>query len=259
VASLRELQTQFADALTSGNGDLVAPYVVANGIDPARRVGIYANNRRANFLATLESTFPVLARLAGSDWLRQSGNAYLRSFPPRSGNLHYVGEHYAGFLERELGDTSHAYFADVARLEWAYQEVLVAAEPGALDLASLAGVAPEQQDAIVFALSPAARLVRSMYPLLAIWKANQPDAADDGRTIRLDEGPSLLLVIRRRDHVELRELPVGAFEFLAAIARSHTLETAAAAATQADPSFDLAASLTRLVQLGAITDWSTSR
>ena len=107
--------------------------------------------------------------------------------------------------------------------------------------------------------SPAARLVRSVYPLLAIWKANQPDAADDGRTIRLDEGPSLLLVIRRSDHVELRELPVGEFEFLAAVARSHTLETAAAAATRADPSFDLAASLTRLVQLGAITDWSTSR
>ncbi len=259
MASLRELQSAFAHALASGDGNLVSPYVVANGIDPARRVGIYANNVRENFLATLEATFPVLARLAGRDWLRQGGGAYLRAFPSRSGNLHYVGEHYADFLERELADAPHAYFADVARLEWAYQEVLVAAEPGMLDLASLATVAPGQQGAIVFALSPAARLVRSVYPLLAIWKANRPETADDGPTIRLDEGPSRLLVIRRHDHVELRELPGGEFEFLAACARSRALDSAAALATQADPSFDLPASLTRLVQLGAITDWSTPR
>ena len=135
----------------------------------------------------------------------------------------------------------------------------MAAEPGSLDLASLATIAPERQGEIVFGLSLAARLVTSAYPLLAIWKANQPDAVDDGRTIRLDEGPSRVLVIRRSDHVELRELPEGEFEFLAAVARACTVESAAAAARQADPSFDLPTSLVRLLRLGPITDWSTPR
>ena len=259
MASLRDLQSAFASAVRFGDAGLVAPFVVDDGIDAERRVGIYANNVRENFLATLEATFPVLVRLAGRDWLRQNGTAYLRTNPSRSGNLHYVGERYAAFLESGLAGTPYAYFADVARLEWAYQEVLVAAEPGSLDLASLATIAPERQGEIVFGLSLAARLVTSAYPLLAIWKANQPGAADDGRTIRLDEGPSRVLVIRRSDHVELRELPEGEFEFLAAVARACTVESAAAAARQADPSFDLPTSLVRLLRLGPITDWSTPR
>lgn len=255
MVSLRDLQSAFASAVRFGDAAVIAPWVVADGLEPERRVGIYANNVRENFLATLEATFPVLARLAGRDWLRQSGTAYLRTCPSRCGNLHYVGERYAAFLDAELAGAPHAYFADVARLEWAYQEVLVAAEPGVLDLAALALVAPERHASIVFTLNPAARLVASTYPLLAIWQANRPGAPDDGRVIRLDEGPARLLVIRRADHVELRELPTGDFAFLDAIAGARTLETSAATALQADPSFNLPVSLGRLAQLGAFTDW----
>ena len=84
-------------------------------------------------LKTLEATFPVLVRLAGTDWFRQTGRAYLRRHPSRAGNIHYIGERFAQFLDDELTDTDHDYFADVARLEWAYQEVLVAAESATLD------------------------------------------------------------------------------------------------------------------------------
>ena len=255
MVSLLDLQSAFASAVRFGSTDVVAPWVVADGLDPAQRVGIYANNVRENFLATLEATFPVLTRLAGRDWLRQSGTAYLRTCPSRCGNLHYVGERYPAFLDAELAGAPHAYFADVARLEWAYQEVLVAAEPGTLDFAGLVLVAPEHHASIRFALSPAARLVGSPYPLLAIWQANQPGVPDDGRVISLDEGAARLLVIRRADHVELRELPAGEFAFLGAVAGARTLEHAATAAVHADPTFDLPVSLGRLAQLGAFADW----
>src|SRR5512145_3363607 len=118
LASLRDLQYAFASAVRSGDGTGVAPFVVANGLAPERRVAIYANNVRENFLGTLEAGFPVLLRLAGRDWFRQTGTAYLRHHPSRSGDLHYVGERFAAFLESELADGPHAYFADVARLEW---------------------------------------------------------------------------------------------------------------------------------------------
>ncbi|HEX7373356.1 MAG TPA: DNA-binding domain-containing protein, partial [Steroidobacteraceae bacterium] len=220
------------------------------------RIGIYANNVRENFLGTLAATFPVLGRLGGRDWLRSVGTSYWQAFPSRTGNLHHVGQHFATFLGAHLCDTPYAYFADVAQLEWAYQQVLVAREPAPFDRAALAALPPSEHGAIVFELHAAARLVASVYPLFAIWESNQrDDTAGASATISLDAGPSRLLVIRRRDHVELRELPPGDFALLMAIARQHRLESAAVQALEADPGFDLPQALTRLVQLEAITGW----
>jgi hypothetical protein len=252
LASLHDLQRAFAGAVRFGDASSIAPFVVPNGIEPDRRVAIYANNVRVNFLDTLEAAFPVLLRLSGRDWFRQTGSAYLRNHPSRCGNLHYVGERFAAFLDAELADGPYAYFADVARLEWAYQEVLAAAEPPVLDLAALAAIPAEREQDLVLEVGPAARLVDSTYPLLAIWRANQP-GADEGATVSLDDGASRLLVIRRDSHVELRELPPGEFTFLVAASRSAGIADAAAAALAADPDFELTAALPRLARTGALT------
>lgn len=258
MVSLRDLQAAFASAVRFGDASSIARFVVADGIDPERRIGIYANNVRENFLATLEAGFPVLVRLAGRDWFRQAGSGYFRLHPSRSGNLHHVGERFAAYLEAELADGPYAYFADVARLEWAYQEVLVAAEPTTLDLVELAAIAPERHDQLVFEMSPAARLVASMYPLLAIWRANQP-GSDTTTTVRLDAGASRLLVVRLDRHVELRELPSGEFVFLAAATGGASVVDATAEALAADPEFELVVALPRLVRLGALTAFHLRR
>src|SRR5512134_2086266 len=105
VPSLRDLQYAFAGAVTHGETDAIAPFVVANGLDPARRVAIYANNVRENGLATLEAAFPVLVRLAGRDWVRQTATGYLRRHPSPSGNLHYLGARLPEYLEAEVADS----------------------------------------------------------------------------------------------------------------------------------------------------------
>ena len=60
-------------------------------------------------------------------------------------------------------------------------------------------------------------------------------------------------MIRRDDHVELRELPPGEFAFLESIAGAMSIVDAAAAALAADPDFELVTALPRLVRLGALT------
>ena len=252
MPSLRDLQHAFAGAVRCGDLSAIAPFIVANGLDPAERVGIYANNVRENALATLEAGFPVLLRLAGSDWFRQTGIGYLRRHPSPSGNLHYLGARLPEYLESELADGPYAYFADVARLEWAYQDVLVAAEPSVFALAALADVSVERHADLILDLNPASRLVGSAWPLLAIWRANQP-GDDSAGTVSLEAGACRLLVIRRDDHVELRELPPGEFAFLESIAGAMSIVDAAAAALAADPGFELVTALPRLVRLGALT------
>jgi hypothetical protein len=257
MLSLPELQQAFADAVLRERTAQISPWIRRNGIAAERRLAIYRNNRVEGFLQAQQATFPVLARLSGDSWFRHTGRRYMQRHPSRSGNIHYIGERFAAFLDATLVDSEYEYFADVARLEWAYQEVLIAADHSSLDLALLATVPPESYPALTFRTHPAMRLVRSRFPVLAIWKANQPGSSD-AAPISLDDGASNVLVIRRDDHVELRELPAADFVLLAAFVRGESLESAADQVLQAAPEADLGSVLARVVQLGALVSFISS-
>jgi hypothetical protein len=249
VTSLRELQNAFVDGVLHGSSQRACALIADRGLAPARRLAIYRNNASEGFLNTLAAGFPVVARLGGEDWFRQTGRAYMRAHPSRSGNLHHVGERFAAFLREQLEDTEFAYFAAVAELEWAYQGVLVAAEESALAIDALRSVAPEDYETLTFAVRSASRLVASAFPILAIWKANQLDREG---AIRLDAGPSRVLVIRREDHVELRELGAAEFALLRAFAGGATFASAAESMLAEDGAADLGVVFARIVQLGVL-------
>lgn len=252
MSALHELQRAFAAALLTEASADFEPHVLANGIEPTARIRIYRNNARENFLATLRATFPVLERLVGEDYFRQMTFEYRENFPSASGNLHHLGALLPQFLARRYADTEYRYFTDIARLEWAYQEVLVAADHEPLDLERLRHVAPADYPQLLFRLHPAARLVASVFPVLTIWSANQPHG-DCGRVIDLDGGAERVLVLRTARDVELRRLDAPEFEFLSALASGATLAAAADAATNAG-AFDLAAALPRYVSAAALVD-----
>jgi hypothetical protein len=253
---LRELQRAFVRAaLNDAAPSFICTQIIGDGIAPDRRLAIYRNNAVEGFLKTLQATFPTIVRLSGESWFRQVGRRYMHRHPSRSGNLHYVGERFAGFLDVELAGSSYEYFADVARLEWAYQEVLVAADHPTFDASALALVQAADYGALTFSTHPAMRLVQSRFPVLAIWRANRGDAESEER-IALDQGASRVLLIRREDHVELRELPPADFALLAALARGECLERAAECAFEADPHVALNAVLARIVSWGTLVDFT---
>src|SRR5882724_10782337 len=126
MASLRDMQNAFADAVLGGNTARIATLIVGDDVPAAERVGIYRNNAQTGFADTLAAEFPIVEQLGGKDWFKQTAHAYQRKYPSRSGNLHHVGERFADYLRDLLNGTDYAYFGDVAALEWAYQEVLVA-------------------------------------------------------------------------------------------------------------------------------------
>lgn len=253
---LHDLQRAFLQgALGFASSELICSQIAGDAIAPERRLAIYRNNAVEGFLKTLQATFPALVRLAGEDWFRQVGRQYMRAHPSRSGNIHYVGERFAAFLDRQLEGSSYEYFADVARLEWAYQEVLVAADHPSFELRALALVPPADYGALTFRTHPALRLVQSRFPVLAIWTANRDDASPHEQ-VALDQGSSSVLLIRRADHVELRELPPAQFALLGALANGETLERAAERAFEIDPHLALDGVLRQVVALGALVDFT---
>ena len=253
MPSLRDTQAAFGDAIRSGDPGCLASQVIGAGIAPEQRIGIYRNTSRLNALAAMQSTYPVIERLGGADWFAQSVARYQDCYPSSSGDLQNLGAHYPEFLRSYLAGTSFAYFTDVAALEWTYQMVLIAAESGSVELSILQTFDPDDYERLLFVPRRALGLVESQAPLFAIWQANQPSAPPDV-VVRLDAGASRVLLIRRADHVEVRELRQASYLLLQQFRLGVTLGDAAAAVAAVCEPFDLPLSLRELLGLQVIAD-----
>jgi len=262
MPALHELQRHFGAALRDGDVAGIAPLIRAAGIEPARRIAVYRNNWRENLLAVLAASYPVLKRLVGDNYFRQMAWEFQGIYPSRSGNLQHFGKLLPEFLEQRFARTEFSYFADIARLEWAYQETLVSAEHGAFDVERLMTVPEESRADLGFILHPAIRLVRSDFPVLTIWSAHQPGAgsmaaaAIEDTTIDLGSGGENIMLRRSDREIEMHRLPSAEFAFLKMLANGLSLATAADEASAIDTQFDLARALQRHVGLAVLVDFS---
>jgi hypothetical protein len=91
--------------------------------------------------------------------------------------------------------------------------------------------------------------VESRWPLLDLWRANRPEVTDPP-PVDLDAGPSRVLLVRRADHVELRELSPADFALARAITRHSPLTIALDLALAVDPTADAGACLAHVLRLG---------
>jgi hypothetical protein len=215
-------------------------------------VGIYRNNLREGFIKVLALEFPVIRRLVGEDYFHELGRAFLADHPSRSGNLHGIGEPFGAFLRRRFEGSPYSYLPDVAELEWAYQESLVATDATPFDLNALRQVPATSLASLHLALQPACRLVRSAYPIMRIWSVNQP-GSDDREVVDLQNGSDCVLVRRITDGAELRRLPPAEYQFLESLAHGSPLGDALEAAQGVDAAIDVGDVLRRCIALDIFT------
>lgn len=179
------------------------------------RLAIYHRGVRAARRGALEAAYPVVLRLVGEAFFAEASDRHAEAFPPASGDLHLHGASFARFLEGYAPARRVGCLPDVARLEWALHECAFAAEAPPFDFAALRGVPEALQGELRLALHPAARLLRSAHPVLAIWEANQPGR--DGTPGRL-EGGDCVLVLRDGRGPRAEAVAVDEFAVLAALA-----------------------------------------
>ena len=252
MLSLRNIQSSFAAHLFEDEPGSIIPWIRADGIDPAARLHIYRNNLHEGFQKTLALEYPVIRRLVGNDYFRQLALAFLGCYPSTSGDLHHVGTPFASFLRKRFADTGYPYLADVAALEWAYQECLVAAELDPLDPLTLRDIPAQSYGTLRFTLRPACRLVHSPFPVLRIWEVNQPEASAE-ETINLDSGPDFLLLFRNPSGIFFRRIPEDDHRLLAAFTAGKSLDEALEVSLASNPQFDLSAALRRCIEFGVLS------
>jgi hypothetical protein len=224
LASLRELQQAFATALRDPSASCP--------VRPVANLDVYRHNGESQFAGVLELSFPVLKRRVGDDYFRQLAHHYRRAHPSRSGDLHWVGKDFAGFLDVHLRDGDYAWLADLARLEWLREMAAIAAVRPALSVDALSRVPPERLEALTFTLQPSLGLLASPYPVFSVWVANQVENAPP---VNQSSTPEQGMVLARYDGVELRSLEPQLFSYLSALAEGHSLGEAMSRAALDEP------------------------
>ncbi len=258
---LRELQRTFADSIILGAG-VAEPSIVGGKLSAAHRLEIYRHNVFANLRGALRDVFPVVARIVGDAFFQHAADSFIRETPSTSGDLNQFGREWPAFLAAYPHAQELPYLADVARLEWAWHECFHAADAALIDINRLATIDPADHGALVFVLHPALRLLSSPYPLLQIWRINQPEYLGE-MDVDWDQADEYLLV--RRDvneggtmGVAIQAVSTGASRFLRALQERYTLETAATLALETDAAFNLQDFLLESVQSGIITSFESA-
>jgi len=255
MPSLRELQRAFSDAAVFGDAAAIASLgIVAGGLSPDARIDIYRGNVLGNYRKALAATYPVIKRLVGAAFFDAASDSFVRGHPSTRGDINRYGANFGEFLRTYAPARDLRYLPDVARLEWAVDQANIARDATVLDLAALAKVPPELHGELRFSLHPSARLIVSSFPILHIWRANQPDAGGD-EDIDLDEGGDNLLVLRRpasAGGIVIERILSSDHLLLAQLAAGRTLGEAANGCAAKFPEFDLAAALQRYVAGNAI-------
>ncbi|MGI9260157.1 MAG: HvfC/BufC family peptide modification chaperone [Gammaproteobacteria bacterium] len=204
--SLRDLQERCYRAFLHGEGELIVDDLVDGTIPPSVSIQVYQNNARETYRKALAASYPVIERLVGDDCFRGIARKYMRDNPSVSGDLQNYGAAFPRSLFELYAETEFAYLPDVAALEWAMEEVQLEEETTPLDLTALTEVDPTDYPALRFSLSNSARLIVSRFPVLSIWRSNQPGS---DTSVNLDSGSQHVVISRSANDVAL--VPVGAF------------------------------------------------
>ncbi len=250
--SLAELQHEFAANVLHG-GHAIETYVQGNGLSAAQRMQIYQHIIENTLAEALQTAYPAVRLLVGDDFFELAADRYMRACPPASGNLQDYGGQFSVFLQTMEEAASLAYLPDIARLEWARQQSLLAADADALEAQETAfrlqylGNHPMQMS-----LHPSVQLVRSSHPIFDIWHFCMHPG---DQQLQLDAAGQSVLLWRDGEQIAMQLMDAPAAAFLEAVSAGMEMHRAFAdVRAQGHADFDLSELLPLLTANRLIID-----
>jgi len=211
---LAELQHDFMANVLHGKHSIES-HIEANGLSASQRMQIYQHIVENTLTEALQTSYPALRLLVGDAFFDMAADRYMRSYPPTSGNLQDYGAQFSDFLADMEEAASLAYLPDIARLEWARQLSLLAADGKALKASETTfrlqylGNHPMQM-----MLNPSVHLVCSSHPIFDIWHyCMQPS----DQHLQLDAAGQSVLLWRDGVQIAMQVMDAPATAFLHAV------------------------------------------
>lgn len=210
-----------------------------------KRFDIYRNSVAVSLTEALETGFPTVRKLVGTDFFKAMAGVYLRANPPADPRLALYGTTFPGFLARFTPVAHLRYLPDVARLDLGLRQSYHAADTAPLDTA---GHDPAAVLSLKPRLAPATLVLSSRHPVFDIWRYNAKPGAQKPAPAAQD-----VLIARKGYDPEPHLLPDGGLTLARALKGRLTLSEAMIRTLADHPKADIAALLTLMLTSGALT------
>lgn len=234
---LHELQKNFFAGLFEQSRTVLDAIQPEGLITPEQRLQVYRNNVYLILTEHLQKIFPVIVKLVGNSFFRQSAKEFVTASPPASGDMTLYGADFPDFLKSLPSLSAHPYTGDVAALEWFYYAA------GVLPLRPVISPEKFQQELqnngqiINMVFQPHVSVLESPYPVLNIWQHIRNNAEDALTGLDMNQ-PCYLVIYRRGSEVMLLSVDEAALAFADTIKTGKTAEEAVNAALSVAPDFE---------------------
>lgn len=246
-------QATFRAALLDSSAPVPDGLLDARKLPAGARFRVYRNNVAVSLTEAIHQAFPIITKLLGTQNMDGLAGIYLRQHPPSSPRMMFYGETFPEFLA-DTEQLSHlGYLADIARLELALRQSYHAADSHPIAPQALA-LSPEDLMQARLGFAPAIRLIRSQWPIYAIWLFNSEEGAP-----KPEPGPQDVLVTRPEYDPAPQLLPPGGYDWITNMQAGQTIGQAFETTNAQTPDFDLGATLALLLQGGALTSVTIER
>ncbi|MBB5515728.1 hypothetical protein FHS89_001748 [Rubricella aquisinus] len=232
----------FGAALLDPDAKVPDGVIRPDGHPAWRRFTVYRNNVVSSLIDALETGFPTVAKLVGTEFFAAMAGVFVRAHPPSNPLMFKYGAAFPDWIAGFRPASSLPYLPDVARLDLARREAFHAADAAPAAPTLLAEIAPEALDTARLRLLPSLRVVTSSFPILTIWRINH-----EGADLPLTQTAQSVLILRPEMTVTMWPLPTGADTFLMALSDGAPLAEAAEAAAMVHRDFDLSTTMQTLI------------
>jgi len=167
--------------------------------------GVYRYAYGSRLVEAMRNDHELLHSYLGDETFDEMGHAYVKARPSEHPNLRWFSQGLPEFLKSAEPYCNHPILADLAALERGLNDAFDAAEGPVLELAAMAGFAPEQWNDLKFRPHPSTARLDLSTNTAAVWLALKNDETPpDAATL---EEPSCILIWRQDTTPMFRELP----------------------------------------------------
>ena len=254
MLELPDLQMGVRLSVLGGSRPEIIAAIVGDEEDAEGRLAVHRHHILRSLTEALKANFPVLCQVVDERFFAYAADAFIRMHPPSAPSLAEYGAEFPDFIRSFEAARTLPYLRDLARLEWAVMQARNAPDSAPIGADSLRQVPAVEYPDLSFQLDPSLKLLHTRWAVERIWAAHQ--GAEPAARIDLGSEGSRLVVRRRDAEIAVERVDRASFAFLAALRHGRCLAKAGAAGLAADPFFDLAMALRRLLAEEALVGFS---